>query len=248
MKTILFLLTVLLSYVSLAKEIEYSNNSEDDAKVNYILWRFILNNALAEDGRVDYKWVEQNMREFEAFLRILSNTKIDDSWTKEERMAYWINVYNAYSIKYIMNFYPLASIKDTTKPWSTVFFEINGEEMSLGKVEHEILRKFGDARIHFAINCASSSCPPIANVPYTGDNLDKLLKRQTTAFINDSNRNIITGTEYKLSQLFRWFKKDFESDAGTIVNFINEYSTIKIESQVNNGFIKYDWNLNDKKS
>jgi len=119
--------------------------------------------------------------------------------------------------------------------------------MSLHQVEHEILRGYSEPRIHFAINCASRSCPRLLQIPYTAENLNKLLDRQTKEFINDEFYNTITDYTVNVSHIFDWYRKDFKATHGTVVNFINQYSNVTIANQKKKGYKPYDWTLNEQK-
>ncbi len=243
MKQILLTTLLLFSLITVAKE--SPNRIADDApRMNYMLWKLVLDEFVDENGKVDYAGLKKDSKDFDAFVNKLENWPTPYRGSQQEVMAFFINVYNVFAIKLVLDNYPVDSIKDVSKPWDTEFFSIGGKTMSLGYVEHEILRNFGDARIHFAINCASNSCPPIAKVPYTAKNLDKLLAKQTKKYINNPENNIINKQEYKLSQLFKWFKKDFVVHAGSVKKFVNMYSNTKIYNQPSAGYIRYDWDLN----
>ena len=213
-------------------------------KVNYDLWEVLLKKNVSATGTVNYEGFRKDSDKFNDFLRQLSRVKITTTWTKTEKMAYWINVYNAYTIKLIVNNFPVASIKEIDGPWKKKFFTVDGKVMSLGEIEHQILRGFGDPRIHFAINCASASCPRLIQVPYRASNLERLLERQTKEFINDPFYNTITNYSVNVSKLFDWYKKDFKEDSGSVVNFINKYSDVNIGPQKNKGYKTYDWSIN----
>ncbi len=218
-----------------------------DTKVDYSIWEIILKRYVDREGNVDYDALKKKENMLDDFLNILEKTKIDYSWNASEKIAFWINVYNAYTIKLILKNYPVKSIKDIRRPWDKKFFTVNGEFLSLGDVEHQILRKkFTEPRIHFAINCASKSCPRIVQIPYTGDNLNNLLDRQTKEYINNPKLNKVGRDSFQLSKLFSWFSKDFKETEGSVEKFVNRYSKISINNQKNNGFIEYDWNLNTK--
>ena len=175
-------------------------------KVNYDLWAVLLKKNVSATGVVNYEGFRKDSDKFNDFLRQLSKVKINTTWTKSDKMAYWINVYNAYTIKLIVNNFPLSGIKKIDSPWKQKFFTINGKVMSLSEGEHEILRGYGDPRIHFAINCASASCPRLIQVPYRASNLERLLERQTKEFINDPFYNTITDYTVNVSKLFDWYK------------------------------------------
>lgn len=216
-------------------------------KVDYSDWENLLQRNVLANGKVNYKGFKEDISKLNTFLRTLSNTKINTAWTKNDKIAYWINVYNAYTVKLILNNYPVSSIKEIDRPWKTEFFPINGKLMSLHEVEHGILRSFGEPRIHFAINCASRSCPRLIQIPYTAANLNKLLDRQTKEFINDEFYNTISEYSAIVSEIFNWYKKDFKETHGTVINFINQYSNVIIADQKDKGYKPYDWSLNEQK-
>lgn len=218
-----------------------------EEKIDYSIWKSLLQKNVLANGKVNYSGFKDDVSKLNTFLRKLSNTKMTSAWTKNDKMAYWINVYNAYTVKLVLNNYPINSIKEIDRPWKTEFFPINGKLMSLHQVEHEILRGYGEPRIHFAINCASRSCPRLLQIPYTATNLIKLLDRQAKEFINDEFYNTITEYSVNVSHIFDWYKKDFKETHGTVVNFINQYSDVTIANQKNKGYKSYDWTLNDQK-
>lgn len=237
----------LVSVINHTENNSYNNNQRSEKineKVNYDLWGVLLKKNVSPKGIVDYKGFKKDSDKFNEFLRQLSRVKINTSWTKSDKMAFWINVYNAYTVKLVVNHYPVSSIKEIDKPWKQKFFGIDGKVMSLSQVEHEILRNYGDPRIHFAINCASASCPRLIQVPFKAGNLERLLERQTKEFINDSFHNTITGYTVNVSNIFDWYKKDFKEDSGTVVNFINKYSNVNIRNQKVKGYKPYDWSIN----
>ena len=209
------------------------------------IWDQALLLNVTEDGQVNYEGFMQDSSLLYKYFAKLSENPPQDDWSKEEKLAYWINAYNAYTIKLIIDSYPIKSIKDIKDPWDKEFFKIDGEWFSLGQLEHKILRKFGDPRIHFAINCASYSCPVVWNRAYTAENVDEALDTQTRLFINDPTRNIITKNQVKVSKIFTWFKKDFKMNGNDVTDFINKYATVKIANQSNKGYTKYNWDLNE---
>lgn len=209
------------------------------------VWDQALLLNVSEDGKVDYNGFMRDSSQLYAYFARLSENTPKENWTREEKLAYWINAYNAYTIKLVIDSYPIKSIKDLEDPWDKKFFKIDGEWYSLGELEHKILRKFGDPRIHFAINCASFSCPVVWNRAYTADNLNNALDVQTKKFINDPARNIITQEEVNVSKIFTWYKKDFKVNGGDVTDFINRYANVKIANQPKKGYKEYDWSLNE---
>lgn len=214
----------------------------------------LLGNHVTSDGMVNYKALKQEKSALDAYCKSLSENAPESSWTQEEKLSYWINVYNAFTLKLIVDNYPVKSIRDlhpTVKipgvntVWHKEFFEIGGEPMSLDEVEHGILRKeFNEPRIHFAINCASISCPVLRNEAFTADKLERQLNEQARLFVNDGERNKIRTEKAALSPIFKWFKGDF-TQQGTLQEFINKYSEIKIGENTPLTWLDYDWTLNE---
>ncbi len=233
---IIIALFIILSFSQLQAQNTFDHSAWDQA--------LILN--VSDDGKVNYDGFMKDSSQLYKYFKQLSENPPQENWTREEKMAYWINAYNAYTIKLVMDSYPLKSIKDLKDPWGKKFFKIDSEWYSLADLEHKILRKFGDPRIHFAINCASISCPIVWNRAYTGDNLQNALDHQTSQFINDPQRNTINDNVVKVSELFNWYKKDFKVNGGDVKDFINRYATVKIGDQKKKGYRKYDWGLNEQ--
>jgi hypothetical protein len=114
----------------------------------------------------------------------------------------------------------------------------------LEEIEHEILRKMNEPRIHFAINCASFSCPNLSNEAFVDIKLEKQLDVAAKAFVNDKTKNTIQQESIEISKIFDWFSGDFKSN-GSIVDYLNQYSTIKISKKAKIKFKEYNWSLND---
>ena len=207
-------------------------------------WTKILQAYVAENGAVNYKGLQKNPKPLNAYLNNLAQNAPKDNWSKAEKMAYWINAYNAYTIQLILDNYPTESIKDIRDPWGQTFFEIGGKTMSLNTIEHEILRPMGDPRIHFAIVCASESCPKLLNCAYESKTLTDQLDQAAREFINDSSKNSISESKITISKIFKWFKSDFpKGDA--FINYLNKYSTVKIFPDTNINYKTYNWSLNE---
>ncbi len=213
--------------------------------LSHAIWDQILLINVSDDGKVNYKGFMRDSSQLYEYFAYLSDNAPTERWSKEEKLAYWINAYNAYTIKLIIDNYPINSIKDIKDPWDKKFFKIDGVLYSLNELEHKILRKLNDPRIHFAINCASFSCPVVWNRAFTARNVDKALDTQTRNFINDPLRNTITNEVAEVSKIFSWFKKDFKIGGGDAKSFINKYSEIKIDKQPKKGYKKYNWSLNE---
>ena len=175
----------------------------------------------------------------------------DKSWTSDEQIAFWINAYNAFTIKLILKYYPIKSIKDigssiqipfVNTPWDIKFIRIGKDRLDLNNIEHGILRKrFKDPRIHMALVCASKSCPVLLDEAYEPSKLDTQLTQQSKAFLADKSRNQVSSTNPKVSMIFKWYAMDFDN----VREFINRYSVTKINPKSEIEYLDYDWSLNE---
>ena len=219
--------------------------------------------ASVEGEWLDYKKVDRKkLREYiEGLGRV--TPKALASWSRAERYAFWINVYNAHVIEIVLDHYPVESIKDIGgtvfgRVWDKEFIRLNSlhpggddERLSLNEVEHEILRpRFKDARVHAAVNCASYSCPPLLGEAFVADKLEKQLDAQMKAFVNDELRNKYDEKKnvIYLSEIFNWFEEDFEHDAGSVREYLLRFAPAERHAFIKKAKIKhldYDWSLND---
>ncbi len=223
--------------------------------ISHQLFDSLLQQHVNKAGFVNYEGFIRDSVLFNNYLNLLSNHHPNTkNWDKNQRLTYWINAYNAFTIQIICQNYPINSIKDIEKKlinipfgntvWDLEFINIENQPYNLNYLEHKIIRKeFDDARIHFAINCASFSCPPLLNRAYAADLLDAQLQTQSFAFINDTLRNKITVEKAQLSKLFLWFKKDFVRRS-SLKTFINNYSAVKMAKKTPLDYLDYSWQLN----
>ena len=170
----------------------------------------------------------------DAYLDTLA--KIDPlSLAGDEQFAFYINAYNAWTIKLILTGYPdVASIKDYgslfKSPWKKKFVNIKGEMVTLDHIEHDILRpQFRDPRVHFAINCAAKSCPPLYREAFVGQQLNTQLDDAARRFVNDGRFNRLEGNTLYVSSIFKWFKEDFNGD---IIGFFEEYALPELKEAI----------------
>jgi len=248
-----------LSFLLLILFQHCSNNSpskKGSKSIDHLQWSCLLSKYVDDDGMVNYKGFLKDSIDLNLYLNLLQTNPPDEqTWSKNEQIAYWINTYNAFTIKLILDHYPLKSIKDigsviqipfVNSPWDIRFIEINGEKIDLNTIEHGILRKkFDEPRIHFAINCASFSCPKLRTEAYAADQLERQLQEQAINFINDPERNLIKIHEISVSKIFSWFKGDFTKD-GSLIDFLNLYSIEPIEGNASISYLDYNWLLNEK--
>jgi hypothetical protein len=248
------LFTLLLLVQACYKTVkDFNSNSKP---ISHAQFDSLLQKHVNTEGWVDYKGFIQDSILFKSYLDLLSkNHPNDKNWSLDERLAYWINAYNAFTIKLICDYYPVKSIKDVksgipfvSDTWTIKFFNIEGKSYNLNDIEHGIVRpKFNDPRIHFALNCASKSCPPLLNEAYMAEKLAIQLDNQAKAFINDNNRNkILSPQKAEVSKLFTWFAGDFKKASPSVIAFLNQYATTKLAENANLDYQEYDWGLNEQ--
>lgn len=219
-------------------------------------WGEILK-TYTEDGFVDYSALKESGGGLESYLKAVENVSNDEytGWSKDEKAAFWINAYNAFTIHTIIDHYPKKSIKKIPNVWDEKRFATLGQKWSLNQIEHEILRKeFSEPRIHFALVCASLGCPTLKDEPYTASDLNSQLDSQVRDFLADTAKARYDEKKDTLwlSPIFKWYREDFEK-AGGIIVFLQtkgkHYLPPDIEGKVNPrtkiSWLGYDWGLND---
>nr|WP_294898513.1 DUF547 domain-containing protein [uncultured Pedobacter sp.] len=233
-----------------ALKTETSNNNEGAIKVNHSAFDKLLQANVSDKGSVNYKGFVNDKASLENY--IISLTKINTAnLSKNEKTAFWINAYNALTIDQIVRHYPVASITNIAggKIWDQALpFKFEGKTFALNDIEKKILlgSDLFDGRIHFAVNCAAMSCPTLSNHAFTGDNVQEMLTKNTKAALANPNFNKITEKSAAISKLFDWYKADFIKAEGSVVNFINKYSSTKISDKTKISYLDYNWSLNGK--
>ncbi len=229
-------------------------------------WTDVLAKFVRPRG-FDYAGLKRDRAGLDAYVRQLEAVEPATlaSWDEEQRFAFWVNVYNAYTIQLVVDAYPVDSIRDVDSlddgVWDKQFIPLEGlrpdgkrGSLSLNQVEHEILRKrFEDARLHAAVNCASEGCPPLRAEAFTAEGLDDQLDEQVRAWLADPARNRFDAEKRKLevSQLFNWFAADFERDAGSVQAWIARYAPpehadwLRAARAPRLDYLEYSWRLND---
>lgn len=233
------------------------NNKENAKSIDHSDWDTLLKNYITDNkengiNRFDYKNVTAaDNKLLNSYLENMQNLKIT-SYAKNEQMAYWINLYNALTIKVILEKYPLKSIKniDGIGPWKKKRLTIEGEKISLDDIEHRILRPiWQDSRVHYAVNCASLGCPNLQNVAFTSNNLEKLLEKGAFEFINHKRGVNFKGKKLVLSSIYNWFKTDFGNNTDDLLKHLIKSAKPELKQKLQDfkGKIQYayDWKLNE---
>ncbi|WP_422360696.1 DUF547 domain-containing protein [Reichenbachiella sp.] len=215
----------------------------------------LLKKHVNNQGGVNYKAFKNDEQKLNSYLENMKQNAASDSWNDNEKLTYWINVYNALTIQLILKYYPVKSIKDigstiqipfVNTPWDVECFEVNDKELSLNNIEHGIIRKeFDEPRIHFALVCAAVSCPKLLNEAYEANRLDEQLTTQTKSFLANTSKNKISTDRLELSKIFNWYGGDFRKN-GTLVDFLNQYTSVEIDKKAKTSFMDYDWGLNEQ--
>ncbi|WP_084448408.1 DUF547 domain-containing protein [Desulfovibrio inopinatus] len=208
-----------------------------------------------EDGLVDYAGLKTEESLLDQYLDILAAVPVDQL-TPKEQLAFYINAYNAWTWKLILQHYPgITSIKDAgslfRSPWKKEFVHIDGKTVSLDYIEHDVLRPmFKDPRVHAAVNCASMSCPPLRAEPYEASHIDAQLDDDAHDWINDPQYNRLDGKTLRVSKIFDWFEEDFGGEDG-VVMFVRRFADSSLGQSLDalNGdvrlrYLDYDWSLN----
>lgn len=208
----------------------------------------LLQKHVNSSGKVDYQGFKSDSKELDAYLKDLNENSPSSDWSKYEKLAYYINAYNAYTIKLVLSKYPIKSVTDVKFGgkgfWDFKTVKLGGKMYTLNELENNVIRKFGDARIHFAVNCASYSCPKLLNKAFTPDNISKEMSSAAKKYINDSKHNVITADKVEISQIFDWYKDDFVSEGQTIIDYLNKYSNVEINADAEVTYKDYNWSLN----
>lgn len=208
-------------------------------------WDGMLAAHVSSSGVVDYKGLKVKEAELDQYLTTLAEIAPQPSWSSEEELAYWINLYNAATVKLILKNYPLKSITNLHggKPWDVKWVKSGDKTYSLNNIENDIIRpRFNEPRIHFAVNCAAVSCPPLANQAFTAKNLESLMNKQTKAFINNASYNTLSKNDITISKIFDWYGEDF----GNVATFVARYADTSVSPTAKVNFSEYDWSLNGK--
>ena len=254
MKSFLFLSSFIFLILQCTNKV--APVSSDSKPISHNIWNGLLTKHVSEEGNVNYKGFIEDKETFDQYLELLQNNHPNtDNWSENERLAYWINAYNAFTVKIVVDNYPVKSIKKIggflpfiNSVWDKQFIKIEGQKYDLNNLEHSILRtEFNEPRIHFAINCASVSCPQLRNEAYTADKIEDQLNQAAYLFINDSTKNKITSSHLEISKIFSWFQGDFTKSLGPagIMAYISRYTETEINRDATVAYMDYDWNLNE---
>jgi hypothetical protein len=204
---------------------------------------------------VNYKSIKSDPA-YEKLIGDLKGYNLSELKSKKDKLVFWVNVYNMMAVKMVLDNYPVKSIKDAGSLFKSVWKKevgvVAGKVTTLNDIEHEILRKMGEPRIHVAIVCASVSCPDLRPEAYTAEKFDTQLDDQLTKFLVNEGKGLKidpAGNKIYLSSIFKWFEEDFESKGG-VVPYLTKYVDSRYMTTLKSGKLKvkyldYDWGLNE---
>ena len=205
------------------------------------------------NGLVNYRALKENPAELKTYLAQMDAVREAEfkQWSREQQLAFLINLYNASVLKLIIQHYPVKSIKNIGgwlgKVWDVEVVPLFGNVTGLGYLEHELIRKYNEPRIHFALVCGALGCPELRAEPYVAGRLDAQLAEQGRRFFRDTSKNRVDagGQTIYLSPIFKWFADDFKQHSGSVVKFVQIYRPDLPAAQWKIRYTDYNWSLND---
>jgi hypothetical protein len=238
-----------------------ASNEESTERVDHRSWQLLLNQRLDSNhpsgiSRFDYAAMgpveQKTLQEYLASLATADPRLL----SRAEQRAYWINLYNALTVQLVVENYPVKSIRKINGglfnlgPWNEEVITIQGERIKLNDIEHRILRPiWQDARVHYALNCASLGCPNLAAGAYTAANTEELLDAGARAYINHPRGASFDGNKLQLSKIYNWFAEDFGADQTELLDHVSRYAEPALAErlQAYDGRIRYgyNWDLNE---
>lgn len=218
-------------------------------------WTLMLEKYVNDQGLVDYaRWKEEPLH-LRAYLELLRENMPTEDAPPQQQLAYWINLYNAFTVDLVLQHYPVDSmqniqVNDSQSPWDIPFINLPTGAITLNHVEHEIIRpQFNEPRIHFALVCAAISCPVLRREAYLEKTLEAQLENQAQVFLQDPTKNLFSGNTAQISEIFDWFAEDFTKGtasqaASTLVEYLNKYLSTPLPPDAAISYITYEWDLN----
>ncbi len=233
-------------------------------RLDHSEWQTLLDAYLITDdpsgiNLVDYAKLQANAADRGRLAGYIEYLQEQDprQYAKDVQMAYWINLYNAVTVRVVVDAYPVASIKDIheglipgTGPWGDVHAMVAGQPLTLDNIEHDILRPiWQDSRIHYAVNCASMGCPNLAPEPYTADNLERQLEQGARDYVNHvRGAELLDEAFGVVSSIYYWYQEDFGNSEAGVLEHLRKYAEGDLAEQLRefDGSLdhEYDWSLN----
>ena len=229
--------------------------TQANSEFSHELFDQVLRKYVNPQGLVDYAGLKSDSETLESYLNLLAVNAPGNKATFQTGLAFWINAYNALTIKGVLDHYPITSVRKVKLFggfFSRIKFQVGGRSYTLDNIEHDIIRyEFSDPRVHFVLICASLGCPILESRAFVPETLEKRLDNATANFINNPEKVRLDRDNgvLHLSQIFEWYTEDFEDTHGTVISFISEYlpevdAAFLREEEVKIQYLEYDWSLN----
>lgn len=230
-------------------------------EVDHEPWNaFLSRYVVTRDGMnlLSYAGVDAEDRAaLDEYIATLEATDVD-KLTRDQQFAFWVNLYNAATVRVVLDHYPVESIRDidispgffSNGPWGAKVLTVAGESLSLDDIEHRILRPiWQDPRIHYVVNCAAMGCPDLARQPYRADNLEAMLEVAARAFVNHPRGVTVEAGKLTASRIYKWYRDDFGRDDSVLIAHLKRYArpalVAKLDTVTRIRTYKYNWALND---
>ena len=239
-----------------------THDPDSKLTIDHDVWSNFLKAHVEEASggvnRIDYARVPKTARDaLASYLRRMEEIPISE-YSRDEQLAYWVNLYNALTISVVLEHYPVASIRDinlskglfSKGPWNKKLLTVEGREISLNDIEHRILRPiWKDPRIHYAVNCASIGCPNLLQQSFTANNVHELLEKGAHDYVNHPRGASVESDRLRVSSIYVWFESDFGGNSSGVISHLKQYADESLASaleQINKiSDNEYDWALND---
>jgi hypothetical protein len=230
-------------------------SSPTSKPISHAPWDALLKKYVDGQGLVNYVGFRTDSVALNSYLHNISDNLPNERWSQNERLAYWLNAYNAFTIQRVIRSYPVKSIRNlggdknlVNTVWDQRFIRLGREKYSLNDIEQRIIRpQFQDARVHFALVCAAMSCPKLRREAYVGSRLQEQLDAQGREFMNDPTKNKLAPGKAELSSIFSFYPEDFQRGGTTIQQTVNRYASRKIKPDAQITYLPYNWALNEQK-
>ncbi|WP_069470541.1 DUF547 domain-containing protein [Candidatus Marithrix sp. Canyon 246] len=229
------------------------SNGANKVKINHNAWQQILNGYLiaSDINRFNYAALKANKRnrnKLNAYIRSLEAIN-PRRYSKKVQKAYWINFYNALTVKVVVDNYPISSIKKIgwfgRGPWNNKYVTVLGKKLSLNNIEHNILRPiWRDNRIHYAVNCASLGCPNLAATAYTSANTESLLNNAAINYINHTRGVQFKGRKLVISRIYQWYQVDFRNVKQHLIKYAKPQLAKRLRNYRGSFNYDYNWTVN----
>ncbi len=239
-----------------------AHDNTSTQNIDHSQWNNFLNKNVIQTGgsinRIAYANVtDSDKRKLQSYIDVMQKIKISH-YNRDEQLAYWINLYNSVTVNVVLLYYPVISIRDidispglfSDGPWDKKLLRVENNDLSLNDIEHGILRPvWEDARIHYAVNCASVSCPDLSHIAYSSKNISQQLDEAARRYIAHPRAVHINKEGVVVSSIYSWFQQDFGEKESDVIKHIQKYAppalSRKIEGTQFFADDEYDWSLND---